>query len=297
MLSSMTGFVSKAVTIPLSPNENVQLTIAIKTLNSRFFEATCRLAPAISMMETDLIKQAKDMLHRGHMYLTMNLSNPNCFKSEVILSLPTVKGYVDALNTAQKKFNLSGSINVNDLLHIPGIFVTEDLPINDSLKQVIMDHFIQAMQTLQQTRSAEGASLLVDLKQRTRIMAEHIKAIEKAFQKIHNDVKKEVETKLETLRTAKQDATAMQDLALYEELDKIDIHEELVRFNTHLNSLNKLLDTQTEEKGRQLDFTLQELAREINTITSKCPYNPISTFAITIKVEIEKCREQAQNVV
>ncbi len=297
MLSSMTGFVSRTLNLSVSPSETVQLTIAIKTLNSRFFESTCRLTPVLSSLETDLIKRGKEILSRGHMYLTMNVSNPNCFKSDVTLSLSTVKGYLDSLTKAQKVFGLSGSVNVSDILHIPNVFISEELPVNDAVRKQIMDDFTQALHALNKTRAAEGASLLIDFKKRTAIMAEHITAIEKAFEIVHQQAKKDLETKLTTVNQSGVDHTAIQGLMLYSELDKIDIHEEIVRFNTHLKSFATLLEAKQDEKGRQLDFILQELAREINTIVSKCPHSPISTFAITIKVEIEKCREQVQNIV
>ena len=85
--------------------------------------------------------------------------------------------------------------------------------------------------------------------------------------------------------------------ALYTMLDKIDIHEEITRFNSHLSQLDKHLKSPDIEKGKRLDFTLQELAREINTIAAKCSDSTISKHAINVKVEIEKTREQVQNIV
>lgn len=297
MLASMTGFVSKTLTVRVDENESVQLLISIKTLNSRFFESTCRLAPALNALETEFIKSAKSTLHRGHMYLNVTLSNPNCFKNTITLASSTARGYLDALALAKKQFNLSGTVTVNDLLSIPNIFVAEDAMIDEPFKIAIMKSFNQALKDLQQQRLDEGAALRKDLELRAALMVKHITAIAQAFARIHAKAKKTAQTKLTTLRKADKDTANMQGLMLYAELDKTDIHEEIVRFKAHLENLASLLHAQQLEKGRQLDFILQELAREINTITSKCPHAPISNNAISIKVEIEKCREQIQNIV
>ena len=106
---------------------------------------------------------------------------------------------------------------------------------------------------------------------------------------------------MSTLKTVldevKQEATENQSNIIFNQLERIDIHEEIVRFKTHLGTLSLILEKPGSENGKKLDFTLQELFREINTITSKCADAEISSLAINIKVELEKAREQAQNIV
>ena len=129
-------------------------------------------------------------------------------------------------------------------------------------------------------------------------MQKEIDLIEKNAAILMEKKKKEVAELLKKIEaeenTEKPDARKN---SLYASLDKIDVHEEIVRFKSHLKNLSMQLDSTIIEKGKRLDFTLQELAREINTLTSKCSDADLSTQAINIKVELEKAREQAQNIV
>jgi uncharacterized protein (TIGR00255 family) len=109
--------------------------------------------------------------------------------------------------------------------------------------------------------------------------------------------KKKVHTTIQAIGAADNLMVDAQKSGLYSMLDKIDIHEEIIRLNNHLDQLIKNLSSQETEKGKRLDFTLQELGREINTIASKCSDSIISGHAINVKVEIEKMREQIQNIV
>ena len=109
--------------------------------------------------------------------------------------------------------------------------------------------------------------------------------------------KNKVHTILQEIGTDESMLAEAQKNTLYTTLDKIDIHEEIIRFKSHLHNLAQGITTDEVEKGKRLDFTLQELGREINTITAKCSDATISTHAINIKVEIEKIREQIQNIV
>ena len=109
--------------------------------------------------------------------------------------------------------------------------------------------------------------------------------------------KEKIAVALKEFEADENQQNEIQKNAAYALLDKIDIHEEIVRFTTHLGVLEKEIRADKVEKGKRLDFTLQELAREINTITAKCSDATISTMAIDIKVELEKAREQSQNIV
>lgn len=297
MLSSMTGFVSKTISLPLDQEKPVNLTINLKTLNSRFFEATCRLSYALNILENDLIKIAQKELKRGHMYLSMSLSDPNAFKSEIIISQGTVKGYVDALNQVQKKFNLPGAITISDLLQISNLFVSEDLPVNDKIKERIFQKFDEALKDVKKIRAAEGKALLVDLKKRIAIITQAIDQAKELFKVSFKKKQDDINEELMKLQKVDPEFAKQQRIQFYQELDRSDIHEEIVRFKTHIQSFDTLLKKKQEEKGRQLDFILQELGREINTLAAKSDDSIISSHTITIKVELEKCREQIQNIV
>lgn len=293
----MTGFVSKTITISTDKEQLVNVNIHIKTLNSRFFEATCRLTHALSTLETELVKRAKEKLNRGHMYLSITISDPNYFKGKVTTSLSIVKGYLDMLNEVQNQFKLPGTIVINDLLRIPNIFVAEEAFIDEKTRDLILKGFDEALLALKKIRAAEGTELLTDLQKRTAIMAEEIEEIKKLSKVALKKKQEEIKKELVQLGKIDSELAQQQRMQLYLELDRTDVHEEVVRFKTHLKSFDTLLNKKQEEKGRQIDFILQELGREINTIAAKSDDSTISSHAINIKVELEKCREQIQNIV
>jgi len=146
-------------------------------------------------------------------------------------------------------------------------------------------------------RRKEGLELTTDIKKRISIMGQEMANIEKASA-IHIEAQKEkVNQAVQALQGDESSLADTRKNALFSILDKIDIHEEITRFKSHLQNLLDQLNSQANEKGKRLDFTLQELSREINTISAKCSDAAIGTHAINIKVEIEKMREQVQNIV
>lgn len=296
-LFSMTGFVTKTIALPAANNQLVNLSFSIKSLNARFFEATCRLPSALSPLEIELTTLARESLCRGHMFLTVGLSDPNYFKNQIQPSLTSIKGYLDALHQAQDEFELPGEITINSLLQIPNLFVAEELSVTPEIKKIIVTSFNQALEELKQARLTEGTQLLKDLEKRLALLYKHIDSIEELYKTSFAERQSGINEKLNTITQPEAEVSQQQRMQLYLELDRLDIHEEIVRFKTHLKNFDAVVHNEQEEKGRQLDFVLQELGREVNTVAAKCANSDISTHAINIKVELEKCREQIQNIV
>ena len=296
MLFSMTGFVSKTIKLPAtSSNESAYLTFNIKSLNARFFEATCRLPYTLTPLELEFTTRARTQLKRGYLSINISVSDANYFKGKIQVSLSTIEHYLAALTATQKKFNLPGEISITTLLQLPNLFSAEEGIIPDELKQYILSAFDDAIGELKNVRAAEGALLLNDLNERLEQLKKFIKAIETTFETTFKKRQEEINQQLQTITTS--ELAQQQRTQLYLELDHIDIHEEITRFNTHLQAFTNTLAAQQEEKGRHLDFILQELGREINTMSAKCANSDISTHSVAIKVELEKCREQIQNIV
>ncbi len=298
MIRSMTGFASKLVTLTLADDGGkVNLTINLKSLNSRFFEASCKLPHQISTLETELIKILKNKLHRGHIYLTMHIDNQNLFKGDVEPSIKVIDGYLKAIDKIKERFSLGGAITIDDLVQLPNVFSIEEQEIDDASKKLILDTVSSIADDLMTMQTHEGARLEKDMEQRLAIMEKEILLIEKASA-VHMAAQKEkVQATLRELETDVSKLAELQKNAAYVMLDKIDIHEEIVRFKSHLKELNNQLKSAELEKGKRIDFILQELAREINTIAAKCSDATIGSHAINVKVEIEKTREQVQNIV
>jgi len=292
----MTGFASKTFILELDPETKINVTINIKALNSRFFETSCKLPYTLNQREHDFIKILKDTLHRGHIYLIIHMSNQNLLKESIEPAMPVIEGYIKAVNKIKKQFSLEDNLSLHDLLQLPAVFSIEEKTIDEKAAKCIFDVVQELTQEVVQARKQEGAALQEDLEQRIAIMQKEIDTIEKAAKALVEKYKTILNQELTSLEESDQEAADIRREILYATLDKIDIHEEIIRFKSHLANLLSLLKTPTIEKGKRIDFTLQELGREINTIAAKCSDVTISSLAINIKVELEKAREQAQNI-
>lgn len=297
MLLSMTGFASKSMNLQLDEGLKVNLTISIKSLNSRFFETTCKLPYALSHLETDFIKGLKKKLLRGHIYFTIYMGTQELLKGSVEPSANTIKGYLTAVEEIKKKFGLQGTLSLDTLIQLPNVFLTEEKEIDATITKAITQAVDECIGELVSVKKEEGESLKKDLLQRLAIMEKEIAIISIAADKLIEEQKIKVNLALKEIENDESKLAEARKNALYTILDKIDIHEEIVRFKSHLKSLAEQIQSAELEKGKRLDFTLQEMGREINTIAAKCSDATIGSHAINIKVELEKAREQTQNIV
>ena len=295
----MTGFASSTIPITLDNKEKAHLTILLKTLNARYSEITCKIPYALSLFEVEFIKLFKKRLGRGTVYLTMSVSPSNAFKSAAAPSLSLVESYIHAIETIKKNFSLSGEITISDVIDLPDIFNTQEKKITEAEKKQIFLTLEKLIDELIKTRIQEGAYLEKDIFKRLSILGKEITTIEKLAKSALELRSEEVAQQLSELEKSDQSDALFEakKAAFFMELDKMDVHEEIVRFKTHLETVKDFLNLKEFEKGKRLDFTLQEMIREANTLASKSPNAQISTHAIKIKVELEKIREQAQNVV
>lgn len=296
MIQSMTGFASKTFIIELDPETKINITINIKAFNSRFFETNCKLPYALNHREHDFIKILKNTLHRGYIYLTIHMSNQNLLKASIEPAMPVIEGYINAIKKIKKQFSLEDNLSLHDLLQLPTVFNVEEKELNEKALKHIFNVVQELAKEVVAARKQEGTVLQKDLKQRIIIMQKEINAIDQAAQTLMEERKASISQELASLEESAQEAAEIRKQLLYTTLDKIDIHEEIIRFKSHLANLLSLLKSPAIEKGKRIDFTLQELGREINTIAAKCSNVIISSLAINIKVELEKAREQTQNI-
>jgi uncharacterized protein (TIGR00255 family) len=297
MLRSMTGFAAKTVALAIDAQSKTTITIQLKSLNSRYFEVTCKMPYQMSALEIDITRVLQEKLHRGHLYFTAYTNNADAFKGTVEPSLTALEGYINALKRIKATYPISGDITVSDLLAIPNIFTTEEKMLDESNKKIIFDTIAILINEVIAAQIKEGAALTHDIEKRIANMQRDITTIEHTSGTLMEAQKAKVS---KTLQEVTGDTNALADIqkhAAYVLLDKMDINEEIVRFKSHLKNLAALLGTDAIEKGKRLDFTLQEMAREINTVAAKCSDATIGSLAINIKVELEKAREQTQNIV
>ena len=293
----MTGFASTVLELQLPDGNKASLSMTLKSLNSRFFEGTCKLPYALQSLEIEMMKLFKDVLYRGKVTFNIAMNNPSVFKGPVEPATHIIKSYIEAVNHIKNTFKLPGALTLAELLSLPNVFSEEEISIDETAKQRIIRVVTELVNEVVRTQEVEGSSLQKDIEERCKALNQEINLIEKDAMTLFEQRKNTIATKLVELDQQTPEITELKRNQLYYDLERMDIHEEIVRFKSHLQALTTTINARDIEKGRRIDFTLQELMREINTIAAKCSDASISAHAITIKVELEKIREQAQNIV
>ena len=308
MILSMTGFATSTAEISLPEHkEKMYLFISIKSLNSRFFEINCKVPSLLHHLEIAFQKNLQKQLHRGHVSLHIKILNPECINEVVTPSLSIIKNYLDAIGTIQKEFNLHDTVTLSQILQLPNVLQSEEKVITQAMEDEILQAVQAAAQLVITSQSKEGVQLAKDINNQIASMKNKIATIQEKSLLVIEEKKellKEIMTILLQFQTPENGTKSTEESLLETkknnllyEIEKIDINEEIVRFNSHLENITLQFENQDCVKGKKIDFTIQELNREINTIASKCSNITISSLAIDIKSELEKAREQVQNII
>lgn len=291
----MTGYVSRNEPFKIDDKTTVTLEISLKSLNSKYLEVNNKLAYIFYSVENEIIRLLKKELKRGSVYLMISVSGK--FKTTVDVSLETLDGYMEAIEQIKQKYALTDTVKIADIIRLPNVFVAHEQNLTEDQKERFLVIIKGLVDDLIKERLKEGADLEKDIRLRIKLLTQEIQRIEQEFEKHFAEKQKVIHAKLNDVVINDPEYAENQRKMLYTMLDKMDINEELVRFKSHLHKLDELLASPEIEKGKALDFTLQELSREINTILSKTSSAAISSIGLGIKVDIEKAREQAQNLV
>lgn len=296
MFLSMTGFSSKTAYVNFDKNLKILVTVEIKSVNSRFFEVVCKLPNSLSFLELKINKILKDKLIRGRVYFSLKVEDEVAVLEDIVPSFSLLEKYLKAFNQIKSKFKLTGDVSIHDLLVLPGVFVNQRVEVNKTTEHDMLNLVEDCLNLLVKNREREGINLKKDLEKSFTKSAKRIEEIKSFFNKHILKIKEAIKNSLALQQQGKDDAKLKLD-ELYSTLNKVDIHEEVVRFKSHLDNVKKVLKDKNMEKGKRIDFILQELMREANTILAKSSDCNISSAAVDIKVELEKAREQIQNII
>lgn len=296
MLQSMTGFASHRASLRLKAAEETTISIELKSINSRFFEASFKLPSSLLFLEVPITNILKQKLIRGRVFISLRLGGTGGALETVVPVLKLARDYVTAARLIKKELKVPGEITISDVLALPDIFSFEQGDVGKKIESTILKMVEIALDQLVAVRKAEGSRLQKDLQKRFDLCAKSIEKIKKHFDQF---IKKEKEAAKKLLAFSKKGDQESEKLLgeKYELINKIDVNEEIVRFRSHLKGANELLTSRLEDKGKRFEFMIQELGREINTVAAKCSHFEISSLAVDTKVELEKVREQVQNIV
>lgn len=269
----------------------------VRSVNNRFIEINTRLPKAYVDLEQPLKKLIKSHCSRGSISLTISLGNSNEGTSgwDVKPNLSLATQYVDALNQIRDSLGLQGEIDLKSVVGLRDIIKIEPVALDPAKKDLILDIATEALTSLQKMREEEGKNLQKDLAQRIDAIESHAAEIESR----HPEVIKEYQEKLNERIKTLNEGIGLDETRLAQEAallaDRSDITEEMTRLRSHLNQFRNFFNTK-EPIGRKLEFITQEINREVNTTGSKSSDITISNRVIEMKSELEKIREQVQNI-
>ena len=295
MIKSMTGFASLT-----RDDERGAIGVTIRSVNHRFLDLQLRLPPAIADLEPRLRALVQKHLARGRVEVSVSLQLRQAAAPHVELNEEFAQALASAIEQARTRGVVSGSLSAGDLLRLPqALIIREKLPetggVSGMLGTAVDDAVLGAIQQLEEMRVREGAHLRTDLDTRKSMLSGFIARISTAA----NTGREQLEARL--MERAREIATTLpiDQSALSQEVVRVaqrsDISEEVTRFHGHLAHWDALSDN-PEPCGRKLDFLLQEMNREVNTIGSKADGLQVSEVVIQAKAELERMREQVQNV-
>ncbi|TAH74777.1 MAG: YicC family protein [Anaerolineaceae bacterium] len=291
MIKSMTGFGRSEVS-----NDDRKITVEMKSVNHRYCDISIKLPKKLSFFEVGIRNLLKKYIGRGKVdvYITYEdyTENTVCVKYNSDLA----KEYYDNLEKISQEFGIENDIRATVLSRYPDVFTLEEQTIDEGkLWELVEEAVGNAAEAFVETRIAEGENLKTDLKTKLNTMASLVDFVEERSPEIVSEYRSKLLAKVtELLQDTKVDESILlTEVTIY--ADKICVDEETVRLKSHIvNMINTL--NENDNVGRKLDFIAQEMNREANTILSKVSDIEITNKAIDLKTEIEKVREQIQNI-
>jgi len=281
-------------------SEKITLTgkcsVELKSVNHRYLDLTIKLPRKLNMFEANIREVLKDYIQRGKVDVYVSFEDYSKESVNIKYNSQIAGEYIKYFEAMQEDFDIDNDIRVSTLARMPDVLVAEDENINeDETWKLIKDALIEACDAFVVSRIKEGENLKNDLLEKLDTMSENVAFIEKRYPKIIEDYKERLTGKIQEVLQDKQidEARILTEVCIYS--DKICVDEEMVRLKSHIEAVKDALIT-GGAVGKRLDFLAQELNREANTTLSKSTDIEISNVAITLKTDIEKIREQIQNI-
>jgi len=308
-IRSMTGFAQVRgevahqdegkATLPAATlsNGRIGFVLSLKSVNHRFLDLHFRLPSGSDSLEMQLRRMLKENLSRGHVEITLSLERSAA--ETFSLNRQIIGGYITAFRAAAAEFSLSTDPDLNAVLRVPGALDSAtDMPAED-IEQAVLARVDDALKRLNQMREAEGRDIARELRERMKHLLEAGRSVQQHRRAVLQNYSERLQSRLAEFFGASADKERiLQEAALL--VDRSDIQEEIVRLETHVQHFLALLDA-GGEIGKKLDFLLQEMNREANTLLSKTSglageALKITEAGLAMKSEIEKSREQVQNL-
>lgn len=291
MVTSMTGFGRGKVS-----DSGFNITVEIKSVNHRYFEFSSRVPRAFQFLDECLKSLCQQRISRGKVEVSVMIEDTASNAIELTVNRSYADAYIAALHSLAKDYKLKDDLKVSALVGNTDIFTARKRDVDDGIiKALVISAANSAIDSFIEARAIEGERLVSDIKGRTDFILGKVGFIEERSPQTIREYREKIELKIKELIGDVQidEQRLLTETAIY--ADKIAVAEETVRLRSHIDSLTSLLD-EGGVIGRKLDFIVQEMNRETNTIGSKAQDIQINKIVVDIKSEIEKIREQVQNI-
>ena len=291
MIRSMTGY---GAAEEILNGRNIR--VEIKSVNHRYFEFSAKVPRSFGFLEERMKRLLSDNISRGKVDVGVFIQTVDGITEEISINKEVVKSYVEALRSVKDEFDLADDLTLSAVAKFPDAFTvvkaeTDEEELWADVKTVAE----KAVAAFVAMREAEGEKMKADVLEKAAFIEEKVAFVEKRSPETVKEYRERLYAKMREVLENSQidDARIVQEAAIYS--DKVAVDEETVRLRSHLSQLRKIVDM-SEPVGRKLDFLIQEVNRETNTIGSKCSDVEIAQVVVDIKSEIEKIREQIQNI-
>ncbi len=291
MPKSMTGYGKCMYT-----DDTCKIVVEIKSVNSRYLELVNKIPRSLNYFEDSIRKSISEKIKRGRVETFIQLDS---YSQDTIHFMDEKMAlyYKNVFDEIEKKTGIKNDMAMSNYINLPNI-LNKNESIDDSLQEKILSTLKTAIDSLNTMRENEGTKIAKDLKVRADLLKEHAKTLEGYTKDIEKSVFEKLQKKItemtSQLGVEADNSKIIEQAAFY--ADKMNVTEEIVRLYSHIEQLNEFLQEDSVEIGKKIDFLLQEMNREINTVGSKSQKSEIISLVVDIKSEIEKIREQIQNI-
>ncbi|MBR0350527.1 MAG: YicC family protein [Clostridia bacterium] len=290
MIKSMTGYGKSTISQNLREYQ-----VEIKSINHRYSDISIKMPRKICYLEDEVKKEILKQVNRGKVDVFISFYDSSKEGNDVKINTEIAKLYINQLRSLAQEENLNSNIEVTDIARFPDVLEIKQTSEDETIKLELLEAVKQATTELIKMREAEGTKINLDFQNRLKYIEDKVVKISKLSTGLIDNYVVKLEDRIkELLKTDTVDQTRLaQEVVLY--ADKCSVEEEITRLNSHIAQFRKLLET-NEPIGKKLDFLVQEMNRETNTIGSKANNLEITNLVVDIKTEIENIREQIQNV-
>ena len=291
LIKSMTGYGRAVETV-----NGREFTVELRSVNNRYLDCTVKLPRSVSFAEEAVKQMVKQSVSRGKVDVFISVKSENSDDTKITLNASVLEGYLSAMRQMVSEFGVRDDISVSTVSRLPEVFTVEKPEVDEEqLKADLMSVVEKALEGYNAMRITEGKALDADLRSRGNTILELVSQVEAGNAQTVIDYRARLENKLKEVltNTAIDESRILTEAAIF--ADKVAVDEETVRLRSHLQQMNTMLSG-GGAVGRKLDFLLQEMNREANTIGSKCTDVRLARIVVDIKAELEKIREQTQNI-